>query len=155
MTGARLDTRGSLLGSLNLARDLAPHLLRRLVLAQPDVNRVPQEVVGRPSQIGDLRDKLRLDPVHAGKNERRSEARLARRQDAQRRLLAGERLKAAAQIGENLVGHSCAHAAGIDELAVVGVVAEQQRAEIRPRSFRIGPADDDELLAVERFGFAP
>jgi hypothetical protein len=26
---------------------------------------------------------------------------------------------------------------------------------MRPRSFRVGPADDDELLAVERFGFAP
>ena len=68
---------------------------------------------------------------------------------------AGERLKAAPQIGENLVRHPGAHAAGIDELAVIGVVAEQQRAEMRPRSFRVGPADDNELLAVQRFGFAP
>ena len=67
----------------------------------------------------------------------------------------GPAVKAAPQIGENLDGHSRAHAAGVDELAVIGVVAEQQRAEIRPRPFRVGPADDDELLAVERFGFAP
>ena len=26
---------------------------------------------------------------------------------------------------------------------------------MRPRSFRIGPADDDEFLAVQPFGFAP
>jgi hypothetical protein len=26
---------------------------------------------------------------------------------------------------------------------------------MRPRPFRIGPADDNELLAVQRFGFAP
>ena len=47
-------------------------------MAQPDIDRVAQEVVGRPGQIGDLDDKLRLDPVHARKNERRAEARLAR-----------------------------------------------------------------------------
>ena len=70
-------------------------------------------------------------------------------------VLRGERLKAAPQIGKNLVRHARAHAAGIDELAVIGVVAQQQRAEMRPRSFRVGPADDNEFLAVERFGFAP
>jgi hypothetical protein len=43
--------------------DFSPHLRRRLVLAQPDVNRVPQEVVSRPGQIGDLGDQLRLGPV--------------------------------------------------------------------------------------------
>jgi hypothetical protein len=26
---------------------------------------------------------------------------------------------------------------------------------VRPRSFRVGPPDEDEFLAVERFGFAP
>ena len=26
---------------------------------------------------------------------------------------------------------------------------------MRPRAFRVGPADDDELLTVQRFGFAP
>ena len=35
------------------------------------------------------------------------------------------------------------------------VVAEQKRAQMRPRSFRVRPADDNELLAIEPFGFAP
>ena len=26
---------------------------------------------------------------------------------------------------------------------------------MRPRSFRVGPADDNEFLPVQRFGFAP
>ena len=39
-----------------------PDLRRRLVLPQPDVNRVSQQVVGRPGQIGYLGHKLRLDP---------------------------------------------------------------------------------------------
>jgi len=49
---------------------LATDLTRRLVLAQTHVNRVSQEVVGRPSQIRDLHDELRLDPMDPGKNER-------------------------------------------------------------------------------------
>ena len=44
---------------------LPPNIIGRLVLAQADVNRVSQEVVGRPGQIGDLGDKLRLDPMDA------------------------------------------------------------------------------------------
>ena len=59
------------------------------------------------------------------------------------------------QIGKDLDGHPRSHTARIDQLAVIGVVAEQQRPEMRPRSFRVGPADDDELLTVQRFGFAP
>jgi hypothetical protein len=59
------------------------------------------------------------------------------------------------QIGEHLDGHPRAHTAGIDELAVIGVVAQQQRSEVRTRPFRIGPSDDHELLPVERFDFAP
>jgi hypothetical protein len=53
---------------------LSPHLIGWLVLPQSHVNRVPQEVVGRPGQVRDLGDKLRLDPVHPRKDERRSEA---------------------------------------------------------------------------------
>ena len=54
---------------------LAPHLLGRFVLAQPDIDRLPQQVVGGPGQIGDLGHQLRLDPMDAGQNERRPEAR--------------------------------------------------------------------------------
>jgi hypothetical protein len=59
------------------------------------------------------------------------------------------------QIGKHLHRHSRAHPAGIDELAVIGVVPQKQRPEMRSRALRIGPADDDELLAVEPFGLAP
>jgi hypothetical protein len=44
---------------------LAPNLIGRLVFAQPDINRVSQEVVGRPSQIGDLGDNLFGLPIGA------------------------------------------------------------------------------------------
>jgi hypothetical protein len=52
---------------------LAPHLVGGLVLAESDVNCVSQKVIGRPSQIGDLHEKLGLDPMDAGENERRAE----------------------------------------------------------------------------------
>jgi hypothetical protein len=60
-----------------------------------------------------------------------------------------------AQIGKDLVTHTRSYASGIDEFAVVAVVAEQQRTEMRSRSFRVRPTDDDELLSVECFSFAP
>jgi hypothetical protein len=60
----------------------------------------------------------------------------------------------ATQISEHLVRHARSDATGIHELAIVAVVAEQKRAKIRPRSFRVSPADD-EFLAIEPFLFAP
>ena len=48
---------------------------KEFVLAKSDVNRVSQQVVGRPGQIGDLGDKLRLDPMHAREHKRRAKAR--------------------------------------------------------------------------------
>ena len=78
---ATLRRLGTVAGRLSLVRfrllspcDFSPHLLCPLVLAQPDVDRVTQKVVRRPGQIGDLGDKLWLDPMDARKNERRSEA---------------------------------------------------------------------------------
>ena len=41
----------------------APDVLRRLVLAKPDIDRVPKEVVGRPGHIGDLGHELWLDLI--------------------------------------------------------------------------------------------
>jgi hypothetical protein len=78
---------------------------------QPGVNRMPQEVVGGPGQIGDLGDKLRLDPMDTRKDERRSEARFLVRQDLQRRCLCGLTDEAAPQIGEHLDRHPRAQAA--------------------------------------------
>jgi hypothetical protein len=48
-----------------------------------------------------------------------------------------------------LLRQAGADAPGVDELAVRRVIAEQKRADVRPTPFRVGPADDDELLAVE------
>jgi hypothetical protein len=49
----------------SLSHSFPPHLVGRFVLAEPDINRVSQEIVGRPGQMGDLGDKLRLDPMDA------------------------------------------------------------------------------------------
>jgi hypothetical protein len=92
---------------------------------------------------------------NAGQHEWRAEARRARRRHAQGRLGPLQRIEAPAQILEHLLGHAGADAAGINEPAVVRVVAKQKRAEVRARSFRIGPADDYEFLPVKAFGFAP
>jgi hypothetical protein len=43
--------------------------------------------------------------------------------------------------------------AGIEQAAVVSVVAQQQRADVRTAALRIGPADYQELRAVEALRF--
>jgi hypothetical protein len=68
---------GSPIGTVSNSRGFPPNVRRAFVLAKPNIDRVPQEAIGRPGQIGDLGDKLRLDPVHPRKNERRAEARAA------------------------------------------------------------------------------
>jgi hypothetical protein len=50
---------------------------------------------------------------------------------------------------EFLRRHAGAGAAGIVEPAVVGVIAQQQRADVGSAALGIGPADDNEFLAVE------
>ena len=52
-----------------------PHLVGRLILPQPDIDRLPHQVVGRPGEIGDLGHELWFDPVNTGQDERRPEAR--------------------------------------------------------------------------------
>jgi hypothetical protein len=59
--------------------------------------------------------------------------------------------RGAAQILEHLLAHAGADAAGIDKPAVVRLVAEQKRAEMWARSFRIAPSDHHEFLAIEAF----
>jgi hypothetical protein len=76
------------IGTLSNSRGFLPNVHRLLVLSEPNENGVAKQSVSRPSQIRDLGDKLRLDPVDAGKNERRAEARAPRQWDAQGRLCA-------------------------------------------------------------------
>src|SRR5271170_3144932 len=105
------EVRVAPIGALSNSRGFPPDLRRWLVRAEADVNRVTQEAVCRPGQIGDLGDERRLDP----KNERRAEASAAGLWEAQRRRFAGQGVQATPQIGEHLDRHSCAHAAGVDE----------------------------------------
>ena len=72
--------------TLPLSRDLPPNLRCGLVRSKPNENRLSQETVVGPSQIGNFSDKLRFDPVHLGKNKGRPEAGLARGRDAQRHV---------------------------------------------------------------------
>src|SRR5262245_47383723 len=46
-------------------RHLPPHVSRRLVLAQPFISNLSQEVVFGPGQKLDLGDQLRTYPMHA------------------------------------------------------------------------------------------
>jgi hypothetical protein len=65
-------------------RDLAPHFPRRLVLAQPLIDDLAQQVVLRPGEKFDLGDELGAHPMHPAENQRRAEAGAARRGDAER-----------------------------------------------------------------------
>ena len=56
---------------------------------------------------------------------------------------------------ERLLAHARADAAGVNQPSIRLEVTEQQRADIRPRPFRVRPADDDELGPVEAFGLDP
>ena len=71
-------------GLLGALRD---DLFGRLVLAQPDEDRVPQPAVAGPLGERDLGDELRLDPVHAARDA-------ARRRAFDRRRARLERLQA-------------------------------------------------------------
>ncbi len=79
---------------------------------------MPQKPVSGPSQISDLGNELRLNPMHSGKNERRPEAGLARRRRAERRTCSRKRLQTAAQIDKHLVRHADTDAASVNELTV-------------------------------------
>jgi hypothetical protein len=63
---------------------LVPHLIGRLVLPQPDVNRVAQQIVGRPGQMSVtprnpfLWIRRVLDPFYCARALRRGRRRLGR-----------------------------------------------------------------------------
>jgi hypothetical protein len=59
------------------------------------------------------------------------------------------------QVGERLVRHASSDPASVDQLAIVGVVAQQKRAEVGPRSLGVCPADHDKFLPVEASRLPP
>ena len=93
--------------------------------------------------------------MHARQLERRSEAAVTRRRLGERHLGHLQRLQQTRQALQFLFRHSCASAACIVQPPIVGVVAQQQRADVRPAALGIGPAHDDELLAVQALRLDP
>jgi hypothetical protein len=119
------------------SRRFSLHLVGRLVLSKANVNRVSQEVVRRPGQIGYLDNKLRLDPMDAREHEGRAETGFARRQDVQRRGFCGLAGPGGAADRQAPYRHPRADAAGVNELAGVVIVSRQERPEMRPRAFGV------------------
>ena len=66
-----------------------------------------------------------------------------------------QRRQHARQALKLFVRDACAGAPGVMQAAVLGVIAEKQRADVRSASRRISPADDNKLLAIEAFGLDP
>src|SRR5690349_1576454 len=92
-----------------------------------------------------LRDQLRLNPMHAA--SRRSAIAGPRQQrSVEGRIVALKFAHRAAQAGQRRVAESCPDLARVDEPAVLVVVAEQQRTEMRSRTLRVGEAADQKLL---------
>ena len=56
---------------------------------------------------------------------------------------------------QRLLAHARADAASVNQPSIGLEVTKQQRADIRPRAFRLRPAHDDELGPVEAFGLDP
>src|SRR5215475_1617410 len=132
-------------GTWNLCDLFAPYVLGLLVIPQPEVDGMPQDIVGGPLSEANLCDELRLNPVGL----------LVRwRTAAERVFLDCQRLEERRQPGQFLLVESRSHVTDINERAVL-VHAEQQRAKILARFSRLGPAADDEFLFLDDLEFAP
>jgi hypothetical protein len=75
-------------------RHLPPHLGRRLILAQPLIDDLAQEIVFGPGQELDLGDQFAPHSMHAAENQRPAEAAVARRRHIERHCAGRERLQA-------------------------------------------------------------
>lgn len=104
-------------------RHFAPDVARRLVLAQPLIDDLPQQVLFGLGQKLDLGDDLGSHPMHAAKDQGRSEAAAARR-GAWCWFLAA----AAAAIAVPSSALFDAGAAGIDQPSSWIVIAETSSA---------------------------
>src|SRR5207253_2421152 len=125
---------------------LPPYLCRLLVVAQSEVDRVPQPAVGGPFGEFDLRDQLGSHPMCA----------LVRfRPPAKRTFFRFARLQELHHAGELFFVEARSRVTDVDQISVLVVHAEQQRPEVRPRLPRLGPPADDELLLVDDFQLTP
>jgi hypothetical protein len=155
-TAARMNTRRT------IAFAKCCSAIRPAVLAAPgaracrrvaDKDGVTEQPVVGPGEIGDLGDENGSNPMDARQREATAEARLARRRDGERGSFDRERRETRVQRGERLLRHAGSASAGVENTPVVVVIGEQKRAEIGSRPFRVGPAGDDEFVAVEAFRF--
>ena len=130
-------------------------LPRWLILALTLIRNLAQQAVFRPSEIRHLDHDLGFDPVYARQLERRTEPALAGRRDIERHACSFQRREPPSQSRELGDRDPRAHPASISQASILGVVAEEKRADVRTASRRIGPSDDDKLLAIETFRLNP
>jgi len=103
-------------------RHRAPHLGRRLVLAQSLIDDLAQQIVVGPGQKLDLGHQLRPHPMHAAEHQGRSEATGARRRDLERHLIDRKRLQPTPQPLQLGLLDAGAGAAGIDQPSVRKII---------------------------------
>src|SRR5215472_7563545 len=128
-------------------RRLADDARRILIAAQSEISRMAELSGLRPLGETDLCDQFRLDPVHAG--PRQPAATRARHQAPVKwRVPSLELAQRTAKAGEGGLAEAGSDLACVGELAGARVIAEQQRAEMRPRPLRVGITADQELLTV-------
>jgi len=130
-------------------------LARRLVLAEPFVDNLAEQIVLGPGQILDLGDELGPHPMDAGQNQRRAEPVAARWRILKRHIGRRQWLQTAPQGLQLRMVDARADPAGVNQPAIRIVVGEQQRSEPGPRTDRIGPTDHHEFLAVQAFDLEP
>jgi hypothetical protein len=87
--------------------------------------------------------------MDAAQDQRGTEAAVARRRYVERQLVGRKRLQPPPHPLKLSVIHTGTGTASINQPAVRVVIGKQQRAEIGPSPFGIGPADNDKFLAVE------
>jgi hypothetical protein len=114
-----------------LVRNGTADLARIFVLAQTLINHLAKQVIVRPGQIFHLNHKLRLNPMHAAEDERRTKAAGPRRRHIERHLGGGERLQAAPQSLQLGIVDPDPGATGIHQSAVRCVIRQQERLPIR------------------------
>src|SRR5262249_12600174 len=108
---------------------LAVHVLRSLVVAESEIDGMPELLVVRPLGEADLRDELRLDPVRPLVGLDRV---------AEGRRLDLERRQETHHARELALVESRADVSDVLQAALTAIVvdAEQQRAEVRARLAR-------------------
>ena len=93
--------------------------------------------------------------MHLGQFQRRAEPIASRWRLRDRHRLRLERFQLPVEPLQFRLIHAGAGTAGIDQLAVRRVIAQQQRAEIRTPTLGIGEADDDKFILVDAFRLPP